>query len=323
MTAAPRVPLTTEDAARTVAHVNEDHLSELLLAVRAFTGCAAPQDARITALYPDGLDVEVQSAGGQTQHFIAFTLDAPPHEAIRATVMEGMRRLGELPRVRSLVWEVLEVRFHTPHIRRLTFRADPLTLEDWQPGYACRFALTDDPDGSSRPYTLRRADPRSAQVEVDVYCHDETPGSRWAAGVRPGQHLPLIAGRREVMPDFSVGGALLLGDETALPTLGALLEGWAHGQPPRVLLEVNAPAEGRYLDDVTLPPGTQVTCLTRAGDPGEALRRAVQASEAPVRAVWGALEAGAAKRVRTHLRAEHGLTPAQCRVLGYWREDDE
>lgn len=117
------------------------------------------------------------------------------------------------------------------------------------------------------------------------------------------------------------GPGLLLGDETALPTIGALMEGWTHGHPLSVLLEVDDAADARYLDEVRLPPDCEVTWLVRGEQPGLglALVEAVKGLERPPAAVWGATEAEVAKSLRTYLKSTCGLSAQQGRVTGYWR----
>lgn len=320
-TALAREPIQTEDAAHIIQHVNEDHVAELLLCVRAFTDVQHPTDVQLTSLYPDGAQGDVTSEAGQRSVFIPYSVQGPAHEAIRATVAAAMKKLGLKPEQRVAQWQITETRALTPHFRRLILDLGDDERADWAAGYACRFALPDESgDGqspASRPYTLRRVD--AGRVAVDVYCHDDTPGSRWAVNLKSGDVVTVAGGRHESFPDFSAGPGLLLGDETALPTIGALLEGWTHGHPLRVLLEVGDAADGRYLDEVRLPPDCEVTWLVRGEQPGLALVEAVKGLEPPPAAVWGATEAEAAKGLRTYLKTTCGLSAQQGRVTGYWR----
>lgn len=314
-------PIQTEDAAYTIQHVNEDHVAEMLLCVRAFTDIQDPTDVQLTALYLNGTQGTVTSAAGQRSVFIPYSVKGPAHEAIRATVAAARQKLGIRPESRVTQWQDTETHALTPHFRRLILNLGGDKRADWAAGYACRFALPDEPrDGespASRPYTLRRVD--AGRAAVDVYCHDDTPGSRWAMRLKAGDAVTVAGGRHEPFPDFSAGPGLLLGDETALPTIGALLEGWRHASPLRVLLEVEDAADQHYLDEVMLPPGCQVTWLVRGERAGQALLDAVKELETPFTAVWGATEAEAAKSLRKYLKTTCGLSAQQGRVTGYWR----
>ncbi|MFT2721891.1 SIP domain-containing protein [Deinococcus sp. A31D244] len=308
--------LSAEEAAAIIDHVNEDHPAELLLLARAFTPAPTPDAAAVTALYEGGLDLQVTHAAGQDTYRVAFTTtDVPPKGRLRATVAAAREQLNEQPRTREVRWTVQAVTSPGADLRRLTLHADPAPLTGWRPGYAARFRTP----GGERTYTLRRVHPQAALVEVDVYLHGDTPGSVWASSLHPGDPVEAILGRHETLPDLHGGAALLLGDETALPTLAALLEHWPDAPGPRVLIEIADPGGARYLDDVRLPPGTHLSWVPRAGPPGQALERAAAALDTPVRAAWGALGSHAAREIRTLLRAAHGLDPASCRVVGYWQ----
>lgn len=324
-----REPILSEETKLLIEAVNEDYTEEVLLCVRAFTKISKPNTAKMTTLFSDGLQVEVVSAQGLSSQFIPFVITAAPAEALRATVMAAMDKLGVKSQIRQLIWEVLDVEPHTPHFRRITFAADAKTLQEWQPGYACRFGLHDDPEGESRPYTLRRSNSMTGTAQVDVYCHHNTLGSDWASTLQMGRQIHVTAGKQEHFPDFSAGPALLFGDETALPTIAALLDGWAHESPVRVIVEVNDPAQQRYLDDICLPRQSHVSWIPRTGKSGDALSSVIadltehpEPKPAPMPVVaWGALESTAARHIRKQLREELKMKPELAKVVAYWRTE--
>ncbi len=82
--------------------------------------------------------------------------------------------------------------------------------------------------------------------------HGETgPASRWAAHAKPGDRLQIVApdaafdadpGGYEWLPPDGVRQVLLIGDETALPAIAAILEQLAlHPDPPRVQAFIEVP----------------------------------------------------------------------------------
>lgn len=322
-----RTPLPAEDQARIAEHVNEDHLPEMLLCARAFTPHAQPRAAEVQAVYAEGFDLRVQDAAGDWHtEFVPYPETAGAQPGIRAAVQVAQERLGT-PRARSVdsTLRVREVGQASRHMRRLTLEVAPedqATWPHWQPGFSLLFTLgTPGEAGAEVPeryYTVRAQDLAAGTVTADVYCHDNTLGSNWAQGLGVGDRVRVRGGRPERFPEFGAG-ALLLGDETALPTIAALLEGWAGEHGPRVLLEVRDAAEQRYLDGVCLPAGTHLSWLPAAETPGAALLRVVQGLETPPTSVWGALEVDAARELRAAVRADFGVERAASVVTGYWR----
>ena len=317
MTTLARTPIDHDDAQEIIEHVNEGHVPELLLCARAFTPISAPAHARMTDVFTDGFQLDVTDADGATSHFVPYSVPESPHVAIRATVDAALKKLGIKPEARVAHWRVLDNRVLTQHFRRLVLDLQGDTREDWHPGYACRFDVPGQEHG--RPYTLRRLS--GTKTEVDVYCHDNTLGSQWAEGIQAGDTVTARGGRNEGLPDFSKGAALLLGDETALPTVAALLEGWAEEHPVRVLLEVGDVADQRYLDDVHLPRGVHVSWLPRTAESGGSIREVLDTLGTPPVAVWGALEVSSAKSLRKQLQADYPGTDV--RVTGYWRVNEK
>lgn len=316
MTTMTRTPIDRHEAQEIIEHVNEGHVPELILCARAFTSISVPTHTQMTDVFTDGFQLDVTDADGTTSHFVPYSVPESPHVAIRATVDAAMKKLGIKPEARVAHWRVLENRVLTPHFRRLVLDLGENTRVDWQPGYACRFDVPGQEHG--RPYTLRRLN--GQQTEVDVYCHDHTLGSQWAEGLNAGDSVTVRGGRHEGMPDFSKGAALLLGDETALPTIAALLEGWAHEHPVHVLLEVRDPADQRYLDDVTVPAHCAVTWLTTGVESGASIRHEFSGLAQAPAAVWGALEVESAKTTRKALQAAY--PEADVRITGYWRVNE-
>ncbi|KRF34855.1 siderophore-interacting protein [Nocardioides sp. Soil805] len=141
--------------------------------------------------------------------------------------------------------------------------------------------------GHMRTYTIRdvRGSGEATTLVVDIVLHLEGdavgPGSVWAARAVPGDRVVLVAPRR----GFPFGGIeftpapgaelLLVGDETAVPAVCAVLEQLPGSATGAVFLEV--PEAGDVLD-VRRPDGVSVTWLPRHGAPlGERLHAAVVA----------------------------------------------
>src|SRR4051794_28047081 len=220
------------------------------------------------------------------------------------------------------------------------------------------------PDGLRNPlrtYTVRSVRPESAEVDIDFAAHgDIGPASAWVRRAAVGDELVLVGpdARGEnptVGIEWNPGSAtslLLVGDETAVPAISAILESLPAGTPATAILEVPC-AEDRVPPD--LSPSVSVTWLCRDGAPvGGVLEPAVrewvaghlaavaQAAaldeladididdsilwetplEPPTAALyaWLAGEAGVIKSLRRFLVRECGLDRRQVAFMGYWRE---
>jgi len=193
-----------------------------------------------------------------------------------------------------------------------------LPLEGWRfpPGT---------PEQHARNYTIRAYDPVRPAVTIDVVLHgDRAQGSRWGGSVRPGDTIA-IAGPRlayETMPDTD--WTLLVGDETALPSIAATIERLPAGHPVVAFVEV---ADVRECQELRGDAALTVTWIYRHGAPagrGRLLEQAVRAAELPSGRpkVWVAGEALAVRGLREHLRDERGYPIGPMQAIGYWKHRD-
>ena len=255
---------------------------------------------------------------------------------------------------------------------------DPATQAQW---YRSWLQIDPADRGWMRTYTIR--DHRAAghpgnlgphpEIDVDVVLHqvpDARPGqgvaARWAATAQIGDTISMLGPNRHLVgPDyggieFRPGTArtvLLVGDETAVPAVGSILEALPASISGHALLEVPEAGDAQQL---LTRSGVQVTWLPREGRPhGQLLDRAVRelmsgsarafrdaAAEGPPEAhpaeledvdvdetilwetttghgafyAWLAGEAGVIKTLRRHLVSELGLDRTQVSFMGYWRQ---
>lgn len=296
-------PLMGSEIQEIIAHLNDDHTEELLYCVRAFTPQREAERAELRQLFSDGFEVDCASQ----RYFVPFVAGDSLEEQLRATSLEAMKRLGVWPPRRVAHWRLEKNEQLGANFRRLTLHLNGDDRRDWRPGDCCRFDVAE--GETPRPYTLRRVD--AGRVLLDIYSHDGSPGSCWAEGLQPSETVTARGERHELFPDFAVGETWLLGDETALPTIAALLEGWEHLHPLHVLLSVRNVGDRAYLNEVTLPPQARVTWVPdlqdAAGWPGSV----------PA-AVWAAAEVGASLALKKTLKAHYPA--ADVKTIGYWRQ---
>jgi len=139
--------------------------------------------------------------------------------------------------------------------------------EDW---YTHWVALPEDERGHMRTYTVRgvEGDGADTALLVDIVVHEgETgPGGEWAMRARVGDRLGICAPRRGHVYggiEFAPGedtNMLLLGDETAVPAVAAILEQLPPNAGGAAFLEVPSAADVLPL---THPAGVSVNWFPR------------------------------------------------------------
>lgn len=246
--------------------------------------------------------------------------------------------------------------FVTPRMRRITFDGDglgaftpvapdqqvklffardgdvpevpdpPAALDDVAGWYQRYLAMPDDRRPWMRTYSIRRHLPEERRVVVDFVLHGDDghdgPAARWAERAGPGDVIGLYGPsvshlRSPGRHDWK----LFVGDETALPAIGAWLESLGPDEVAVVVAEVAGPEEEQVLETAA---AASVTWLHRDGVPAGRSRLLLDA----VRSMsfpdgdgfaWVAGEASAVREIRRHLVGERGLDRRSVAFAGYWR----
>jgi NADPH-dependent ferric siderophore reductase len=175
-----------------------------------------------------------------------------------------------------------------------------------------------------RTFTPRFVDNENSRLVIDFALHEHGggPASQWASRAVVGDTTVLTGGRGAYRIDPAADWALLVGDETALPAIGTLLEDAAvnaPGVPIHIIVEVGAEDDEIPLP---LPAGATLTWVRRGDRPaGAAATDAVTAAELASGAgkVWVGLEASAMRDVRRHLLHERGLDRSGLHTRAYWK----
>lgn len=175
-----------------------------------------------------------------------------------------------------------------------------------------------------RSYTVRRFDPERRELDLDFVLHQPHggPAADWVERATPGDPLIVVGPSPAYRLDPDVGNHLLIGDETAIPAIAALLGELPAGVTARAVVEVADADERQPLGGAA---DIQVQWLYRDGAPAgqpDRLLAAVRALDLPAGAestVWAAGERGVMLAVRSHLLNERGLARARIRTGNYWR----
>ena len=237
---------------------------------------------------------------------------------------------------------------------------DLLASPAWYESY---LAMPADRRPYLRTYTVRAARPELGELDVDLVRHGVEdghggPATRWAAAAAPGDAIVVLGADRpgtgrswgvEWSPQPEATRLLLVGDETAVPAVSAVLESLEPaGRRVIAVLEVRGAAD---VLDLRLPAGVQVRWTARGGRPrGELLAPAVETAladlgisapapgpepedcdpdllwEVPqVRATgecfaWLAGEAVMVRQLRRRLVGELGVPRTSVAFMGYWRQ---
>lgn len=196
--------------------------------------------------------------------------------------------------------------FYPPDVRL----PDPLTLE------TARQHLS-----SLRPtmrsYTVRRHDPVNHEIDFDFVLHEHGgPAANWAAGARPGDELIFVGPSPAHEPDTAADWQLLIGDESALPAIGVILEELPAGTRARVYVEIEDAAEQQ-----PLASAAEVELSWVRRDLGQTLPAAVRADGLPGSDVhaWVAGERDMVRELRGYLLNECGVSRHRVRPTTYWR----
>ncbi len=241
--------------------------------------------------------------------------------------------------------EVARVEDITPHMRRITFAGPGVAEYASVPGRVPNIKLVfprangrlevparngwgrlawPDPTVKQqvRTYTVRRLDPETAEMDIDFVKHgDEGLASGWAEHARPGDVIA-AAGAGGV----TAGEAdwyLVVGDETALPAIGRMLEHMREDATGVALIEV---ADEHEQQDLRHPEGVEIRWIHRHGAPAgttDQLFDAATAVKIPggdvTKFAWVSAESKTVLAMRKWLRNEAGFDRKATLVIGYWR----
>ncbi|SDT65941.1 siderophore-interacting protein [Jiangella sp. DSM 45060] len=218
----------------------------------------------------------------------------------------------------------------TPAMLRLTVAVEEphLPLDPSCPNQVLRLSPPDDDAGvlsgarpASRTYTIRRANPATGLLDLDVVLHGDGLFVRWARTAAPGDTLDFTGPRPHAVPSLTADAVVMATDETGLPALAAVAAAAPSGLAIHAVVEVADAAEEQPLPSAA---DLRVTWLHRdgaaAGTTG-ALERAVRSLPWPSGAVdvWVAGEAGEVRAIRRFAATDRGVERHRLHAFGYWR----
>ena len=415
--------LSNPEIASVVAHINEEHLDELLGFLSAFTSLSTAKldliDAQMTDIYAEGIAIQTRPKISEDQptdtqdstlseqtFFIAFAAPISQLDDLQAQYIllkqRADKKLGKKTiKLTKQVFDVqnsyrvsknmLRLELSIPSSSDAKDTPSSMSVPTNEAGYAYLFdlehnamtsalmtdstndnkagnyktndnAVNDGEKDNVRParahcyYTLRKAWHNGDEIRawVDVFLHGNTPGGNWAAALQAGETVVTKREFPEKVEHLQDGQAVLIVDETSMPTAARLLELWNNPKPPLVICVTQDADDQRYFDTVNMCSSlngignddsytdndcndksrednhfTVLPIVTNRTNSGAELATLIDSklgdyfTDNPLQIdkVWGALEANTAKALRPLLKDRLELSRTDVVVKVYWRHD--
>jgi SAM-dependent methyltransferase len=164
---------------------------------------------------------------------------------------------------------------------------------------------------------VRRHDPDAGELDIELVLHGDGPASAWAASVAVGDTIH-VAGPRTSHVFPATPHVVLIGDETAMPTICRWIDESPPGTTVSAVFEVDGPD-----DEITIDPpaGVELDVTHVHRRDGRAMVDGLRSQPPfpPDVFVFAAGEHGRVSSVRVELRDGRSLDPSQFYVTGYWR----
>lgn len=175
----------------------------------------------------------------------------------------------------------------------------------------------------TRTYTVRHFDAAAGELVIDFVHHgDRGLAGPWAARLEPGDEFTVLGPGGAYAPDPEASWHLLVGDDSAMPAIGAALEAMPAGALVHTFIEVED-EHGQQ----PLPSKADVRLRWLHRSAGGDIVRGVRDLEFPAGDVQAFVhgEAGFVRELRKHLLNDRGVPKARLSLSGYWRrgKDDE
>ncbi|UOE52864.1 siderophore-interacting protein [Mucilaginibacter sp. SMC90] len=221
------------------------------------------------------------------------------------------------------VFTVKEKTFLTPHYIRVKFAMNDEQLElfsNVQTGGHNKLFF---PDETRRTYTTRHIDFVEKELWVDFVAHgDNGPASAWANRTSPGDRLAIgmKEGRRPLFPE--VDEYLFIGDSTALPVIGAMLEQLPANVQVQVIMEIPGKEdELKLCSEAHLATRWVYNSEPEQNSDLAALVRNMEFSGGN-RFVFVAAEYDTAKNLKNYFRNELAWPSETFSVVSYWKRGE-
>ncbi len=175
-------------------------------------------------------------------------------------------------------------------------------------------------DLAARDFTPRHFDAEAKKLTVDIALHSGGPAIRWAEQAQAGDVVEISGPRGSLMISDDFDWWLLIGDETALPSIGRRVEGLAAGVHAITLVAVAGAAEEQVFNTRADHQAVWVHRLPDEATSPQPLVDALMKIKTPPGAgfVWIAAEARVARAARDYIINIRRHPVQWLRATGYW-----
>ncbi|GGO27370.1 siderophore-interacting protein [Gemmobacter aquaticus] len=206
----------------------------------------------------------------------------------------------------------------TPNMLRLTLAGPELDgFVSMSPGDHIKIFVPDGAGGTAmRDYTPRRYDAANGTLDIDFALHDAGPATLWAMQAKVGDVAQIGGPRGSQVISGPIQQWVLIGDETALPSIARRIEELPAGMPVISLVAVPGATDEQQIATAAAHRALWV----HRDDPTDATGLLAQLDRIALTEssfVWIAAEAGVARAVRDAALAR-GHAPAWMKAAGYW-----
>jgi NADPH-dependent ferric siderophore reductase len=208
----------------------------------------------------------------------------------------------------------------TPGVVRLTFSVPGFRTTGKADEWVHIFLGEPGDHARRRNYTVRAWRPESDEVDIDVVLHERGLMVDWTRAAKPGDQLAWgdVTGSYE--PPGDTDWWLLVGDITALPAIGRIVEELPAGARATVVAETADRA-----DHQTWETAADVEVVWIEGGEASRLEHVVRTFPEPEGNGyrWMAGETRTVRYTRRHLRHERGIPKERYSLTGYWLDNYE
>ncbi|PWE53794.1 hypothetical protein DEM27_22980 [Metarhizobium album] len=238
-------------------------------------------------------------------------------ESANADTLPRIERIRHDLRRRKLT--VLSVVSLTPNMIRITLGGDELdNFTSLSAGDHIKIIVPDGQGGTAmRDYTPRHYDPQNRTLVLDFAVHEAGPATQWALAVKPGDTAEIAGPRGSQVITGPIKSWLLIGDETALPSIGRRIEEMDAGLPVTSVVAVPG-AEDEQVFETAASLTSHWLHREEASDAAVFIDRLRDIPLEPGTFVWVAAEGSVTKAVRAYLVEERKHPLAWLRASGYW-----
>jgi NADPH-dependent ferric siderophore reductase len=171
-----------------------------------------------------------------------------------------------------------------------------------------------------RDYTPRRYSPEANELEIEFFVHGNGPGAQWAKQACAGQKLTIGGPRGSLLLPYTFDWYLMIGDESALPSIARRLEELPSQSRSVVIAEVEDKTQEIPLKTTG---SAEIHWVHRNGAPAgnpEALKNAVSRVQFPAGDyfAWISTEKSCAMAIKDLLLSTRKAHPDWTKATGYW-----